>query len=262
MSLDDHFIFIFSLEPSELCSNFRFASTNFQTVQTPERVASFVLWKNMMGLFYSTGVGAYPFDVLRANADYFASAIVSLYGWLTGKWLELIHKNWVEIEGPPLSEMRKKVLGTFEHVTEPPVDDQDNEPFKKMTTLLILSLKHQSLARALDDYHACLSKANPDFYLYAYRAVENIRSHFGAGDDDDAKKKAWNAMNKALGREQKDYAELVEAARESRHANILGAVIEERNAQRQLKFVSSLIGDFIRYLDASKLDSPSNASRI
>ena len=222
------------------------------------------LMKSMMGLLYSTGVGAYEFDVLRANAHYFASLVVSWYGWLTGKSLELIHRNWVEIEGPPLIEMRKKVVGTFGQITEPPVDHQDNEPFKRMTPLIILSLKNSPLARALDDYHTCLSKGSLDFYFYAYRAVENIRSHFGTMEDDDAKKKAWNAMNTALSREQKDYAELVEAATESRHANILGAVIDEQTAQRQLKFVSSLIHDFIDYLakleHASKIDRSSGAT--
>jgi len=266
--LDDHFIFIYGLEPSELCSNFRFASVNFQTFEPTERVASFVLWKNMLGLLYSTRVGAYEFDVLRANADHFAKTIVSWHGWLTRTSLELIHRNWVEIEGPLLSQMRKKVVGTFEHVTEPPIDHQDNEPFKKMVPLIILSLKNVSLASALDDYHTCLSQVSPDFYFHAYRAVEDIRSHFGTAENEDGKKKAWNAMNKALGREEGDYEELRELAGESRHANILGAVIDHATAQRQLDFVGSLIRDFTQYLsqpksaDASKVDKASNPHEL
>jgi hypothetical protein len=76
-----------------------------------------------------------------------------------------------------------------------------------------LNLRHPALARALHDFHSCLSKNNPDFYFYAYRAVEDIRSHFGAADDDDGKRKAWFSMNKALGREEKDYKELVDLAK-------------------------------------------------
>jgi hypothetical protein len=219
----------------------------------------------MMGLFYSIGSGTYSFDILRANADYFATMIVSWYGWLTRKQLNLTHRNWVEIEGPPLTQMRKKIVGTFDDISEPPIDHQDNDPFKRMTTLIILSLRHSSLARSLDDYHACLSKVSPDFYFYAYRAVENIRSHFGTAETDNEKKKAWNAMNKALGREQKDYAELVELARESRHANILGAVIGQDSAQKQLSFVGALIGSFVTYLsaltDASEVDEQKDATK-
>jgi len=133
-----------------------------------------------------------------------------------------------------------------------------------MIPLILLSLKHSPLARALDDYHTCLSKSSPDFYFYAYRAVENIRSHFGAAEDDDAKKRAWNAMNNALGREQRDYAELVELARESRHANILGEVIGQETAHKQLDFVGALIGAFVNYLSApdhaSQFDKPKDAS--
>lgn len=258
--IDDHFIFIYDLEPSEWCSNFRFTSENFQTFESPERIASFSVWKSMLVLFYGTAVGAYPFDVLRERAHYFATTVVTCYGWLTRKHLELILRNWVEIEG----QVRKKVAGTFQNTSSPPIDHADNEVFKKIVPLIVLSLKNPSLARALHDYHACLSKINPDFYFFAYRAVENIRSHFGAAEDDEGKRKAWDNMNKALGREQKDYRELVELAKQSRHANILGAVIDRETAQRQLNFVGSLIGAFMRYLsksnNASKLDSKKNPS--
>jgi hypothetical protein len=91
--IDDHFIFIYELEPSELCTNFRFASPNLQRADLPE-TASFSVWKNMLVVFYAIHTGAYPFDVLRERAHYFATIVVSCYGWLTGKPLELVRKNW------------------------------------------------------------------------------------------------------------------------------------------------------------------------
>jgi hypothetical protein len=79
---------------------------------------------------------------------------------------------------------------------------------------------------------------------------------------DDEKRKAWDSMNKALNRDKKDYTELVEFAKESRHANKLGETIDQETAQRQVDFVGSLIVAFIKYLSEpehpSELDNKRN----
>ncbi len=254
--LDDHFIFIYELEPYEVCTNFRFDSGNLHRADLSE-VASFSVWKNMLVVFYAIHSGAYPFDALREKAHYFATIVVSCYGWLTRQPLELVRKNWVEFETE--GQARKQIAGTFQNISDPPVGHPDNEVFKKIVPLIPLNLGNIALARSLNDYHSCLSKVNPDFYFYAYRAVENIRSHFEAGEGDDERRKAWDSMNKALNREQKDYKELFDLAKQSRHANILGAVIDSETAQRQIDFVGSLLHAFTEYLSdsthASKLES-------
>jgi hypothetical protein len=256
--IDDHFIFIYELEPSELCTNFRFDSPNLQRADLPE-TASFSVWKNMLVVFYAIHSGAYAFDVLRERAHYFATIVVSCYGWLTRNPIELVRRNWVEVETE--GQARKKIAGTFRNISDPPVDHPDNEVFKKIVPLIPLNLGNIALARALNDYHSCLSKVNPDFYFYAYRAVEDIRSHFGAGEGDDERKKAWDSMNKALSREQKDYKELFDLAKQSRHANILGAVLDRETVQRQVNFVGSLLSAFIEYISLSSHVSKPDSSQ-
>src|SRR5208283_2568211 len=117
--IDDYFIFIYDLEPSEWCSTFRFESPNFHRADLAH-TASFSLWKNMLVVFYAIPSGAYPFDVLRARVQYFATIIVTCYGWLTGKPLELIQKNWVEVETE--GQVRKRIAGTFQNISEPPIE--------------------------------------------------------------------------------------------------------------------------------------------
>ena len=256
--VNDHFIFIYGLEPSELCSNFRFDSGNFWTLESPVRIASFSVWKSMLVVFYGTIVGKYSFDGLSEEAHYFATAIVTCYGLFTGKPIQLTRKNWVGVEG----QTTKTIAGTFQNPSNPPTNHTDNDVLKRIATLMPLILKTPPLARALQDYHSCLSKVDPDFYFYAYRAVEDIRSYFGATENDDERRNAWNSMNKALNREKKDYTELFDFAKESRHANKLGEVVDQEAAQKQVTFVGSLIVAFIKYLSESnhpsKLDSPKN----
>jgi hypothetical protein len=206
----------------------------------------------MLVLFYATTIGAYSFDVLRERAHFFATTIVSCYAWLTGKPLELIRKNWVEVQG----SVPKQVAGTFQSISDPPINHPDNEVFKKIVPLIPLGFRNMPLVRALHDYYACLSKVDPDFYFYAFRAVEDIRSYFGADEDDNERKKAWRRMNEALGREESDYKELVEAAKEVRHGNMPGALIGAENAQKHLRFVSLLIGDFAEYLTKPSIPKP------
>jgi hypothetical protein len=200
----------------------------------------------MLAIFYRTVNGTETFEVIREQAQYFATAIITCFGFLTAKHLHYAPRNWVEFQGPA----SKIVVGRFESFREPPLDHADNDTFKKIAILMPLILNNPPLARALDDYYSCLSKTNPDFYVYAYRAVEDIRSHFGASEEDDERKTAWENMNKALNHNKKDYAELVKFAKEYRHANKLGESIDPETAQRQVTFVASLIDAFVKYLSS------------
>lgn len=85
--------------------------------------------------------------------------------------------------------------------------------------------------------------------MFAYRAVEDIRSHFDPSLDDAGRKKGWNLMNAALGRKEEDYRELVSLAEKYRHGNMLGEPIDQKLAEKQIKFVSSMITDFIKTLN-------------
>jgi hypothetical protein len=142
----------------------------------------------------------------------------------------------------------KTVVGKFEFYSVPPMDDQETKTFEQIAMLMPLILNNPPLARALDDYYSCLSKDDPDFYVYAYRAVEDIRSHFGAPENDDERRVAWNRMNEALNHDKRDYDELKGFAETYRHANKLGENVESDTAQRQVNFVGSLIDEFVKYL--------------
>lgn len=269
----DNFIFIYDLEPAEWCSNFRFNSQPIWKAGSPSRSASFAVWQNMLSVSYHILDVTEPLDgiqifkVARADAHSFATAVISCFGFLRAKHLEYSLRNWVEFVVPSLAT--KIVVGKSEAYSEPPIDHTDNQAFEKIATLMPLILNNAPLARALDDYYSCLSKTSPDFYVFAYRAVEDIRSHFGASDDDKQRIAAWNEMNKALNRKKENYDELKGFAEKYRHANMLGEVIDHESAQKQVSFVGSLIHDFIEYLSAistaadhpSKLDSETNPSK-
>jgi len=241
-----HFTFICELEPATLCSNFRYDSRPFWTEKAPIRVASFSVWQNMLAVFYHTVKDEQSFDSINAEAHYLATAIIACYGFLKKTALEYSSKNWVEFQAD--ATKTKIIVGRFEEGIEPPVSHPDNDVFKQIEALMPLILSNRTLARSLHDFYSCLLNMNPDFYFYAYRAVEDIRSYFGAAENDKEKVLAWNSMNKALNHEEKDYKELVNLARESRHANKLGEVIDPEIVERQIVFVQSLIDGFIQYL--------------
>lgn len=243
-NLNDRFIFLYELEPSELCDNFRFDTKPVWTADYPPRNASFAAWQNMLAVFYNVQRGTKNFEGVRGEADYIATGIITSYSFLTGKVLGYSPRNWVEFETD--SPISKAIVGKFGR-SQPPVGHKDNEILEQVAKLMALILQNAPLARALDDFRSCLSKTDPDFYVFAYRAVEDIRSHFDSSKDSD-RKQAWNRMNKALNRKEEDYSELVGYAEQYRHAKGLGETIDPKDAQRQVTFVGSLISDFIKHL--------------
>jgi hypothetical protein len=203
----------------------------------------------MLDVLYSVRHGTKNFEDVRGEAHYFATAIITSISFLKGKALEYSLRNWIEFDIE--SEAKKIVVGRFDSYSEPPVDHDDNQTLKNTADLMPLILKNPPLARALHDFHSCLSKSNPDFYVFAYRAVEDIRSHFDSSKDETDRKLAWNKMNEALKRKEDDYRELVGFAEQYRHTNMLGAAFDSDNARKQLAFVGSLISDFIQYIKRS-----------
>lgn len=242
----DDFLFLYDLEPSELCSNFRFDSGSVWTGGSPVRELSFSLWQSMLAVCYSVHSGTKSFDGVRGEANYFATAIVACYSYLTRKVLEYSQRNWVEFELQ--SPATKIIAGKFAPYGQPPLEHADNLPFKDIAKLAPLIINTPPLARALHDFYSCLSENSPDCYVFAYRAVEDIRSHFDPTPDDEERKKGWNVMNTELGRKKEDYEELKGLAEKYRHNNMLGEPIDPSTTQKQVEFVRSLIRDFITLL--------------
>ena len=112
-----------------------------------------------------------------------------------------------------------------------------------------LILNTPALERSLHDFYLCSSRLDSDFFLYAYRAVEDIRLFFGSDDDP---KKIWPIMNAALGRKESDYTELVQMSKDSRHSNLLAESVDKAIAKRNFDFVRLLIKSFIEYLLSSQ----------
>jgi len=266
---DDNFLFIYELDPARFCANFRFDSGSYVRNIIPPRNASFSVWQEMLVIFYRIEKGKLAFDLISNDAQSIVTAVVSAYAYFTGKPFRFTRRNWVEFEGIS----RKTVVGKADQLIEPELNHPDNRPFKDIDQLMALVLNNAPLARALDDFYSCLSKVNPDFYFYAYRAVEDIRTHFDSAELDDERKKGWDAMNKALNREKQDYDQLKRFAETHRHTNMLGEQVDKDVASRQVLFVRSLIDDFIAYLrilelthafqptDALKVDNSPHASR-
>jgi hypothetical protein len=243
----DVFLFLYDLEPSEFCTNFRFDSGSVFTYGSPVRELSFSVWKNMLTIGYSIHKGKESFEVAAPEANYFAAAIVACYSFLTMKLLEHSLRNWVEFE---MSSPASKIVAGTLTASDPPITHADNDTLKEAARLMPLILNNPPLARALDDFYSCLSRNNPDFYVFAYRAVEDIRSHYDPTPDEKSREKGWNVMNKALGRKKEDYEELFVLSTQGRHKNLLGEEVNAESVDKWLKFVSSLIRDFIRNLSS------------
>jgi hypothetical protein len=241
--LVDDFLFLYELEPYESCLNFRFDSGTVCTYGSPLRELSFSLWKNMLAIGYCVHKGTERVEVARGEAHYFATAIIASYGFLTSQALQYSIKNWVEFEAPTPAD---KIIAGNLSATEPPTNHEDNEPLKQVATLMPLVLNNPPLLNALDDFHSCLLNLNPNFYFYAYRAAEDIRSHFQESEKD--VELAWNKMNAAVNHKKEDYKDLAELSTKFRHGNRLGEAIDQKSVQTQAEFVHALIDAFISYL--------------
>jgi hypothetical protein len=142
-----------------------------------------------------------------------------------------------------------RVVGRSGGHGSPDKNHKANDPFKEIDQpLLRLILNTPALRRAIHDFYLCSSRLDSDFFVYAYRAAEDIRSHFGPSETDAEKKRAWNAMNQALGQQEADYSELVRLSKDSRHSNLLEEPIDPAIAKRNFDFVRSLILSFVQYL--------------
>jgi hypothetical protein len=248
---NDMFLFIYELEPSALCSNFRHDSAPFGRSAPPPLGVQFSAWQDMLAVYYATVKGAYQFEAISNHAHSTVTSIIASYAFFTGKPLRFTRRNWIEYQG----SLTNIVIGKSEGIGYPDPNHKDNRPFKELNNLMPLILNNAALAAALDDFYSCSSRTDPDFYFYAYRAVEDVRAHFGSSGEDKERVKAWNSMNEALNRKEEDYDELKRFAEKYRHANVLGESIDRENAERQVLFVHSLIADFVKYLE-SKAKAP------
>ena len=240
---NDTFLFIYELDPAIVCSNFRHDSDPFTQANPPLNVR-FSVWQEMLAISYNTVKGAYEFDSISAHAHSTVNAIMATYAFFTMKPLQFTRRNWIEYEG----SLKNLVIGKFEAVGNPDASHADNQPFKELNSLMPLILNNTALAGTLKDFYSCSSRTDPDFYFYAFRAAEDIRSYFVSSEDGQETKPAWKRMNEALGREEKDYATLKELGTKSRHRNLLGESIDQGIAYANVLFVQSLISDFIKYL--------------
>jgi hypothetical protein len=247
--MNRNFAFIYELEPAAFCSNLRCDSSPFWTTSSPIRSVSFSFWQNMLVVFYRTGEDQH-FEAINAEADYIATAIVACYGFVQDIALRYSPRNWVESQGT----ISKTIVGTFEEGIHPVLERRENEALKKVAGLMSLVLSNPPLIRSLQDFYSCLLSVNPDFYFYAYRAIEDIRSHFQDSEDEKDRSVAWRKMNAALKHEEKDYAALKRLSERYRHGNRLGEGIDPESVEEQRAFVRVLIGEFIAYLSKPTAD--------
>lgn len=250
----DSFLFIYEIDPAVACTNFRYDSNQFVQRETPLTV-QFSLWQEMLAVSYNTEKELYQFDAMRDHAHSTVTSIVASYAFFTRKSLRFTRRNWIQYQG----SLTKLIIGKFESYTAPVLDHADNKPFKELNLIMPLILSNAPLAAALQDFYACSSRTDPDFYFYAFRAAEDIRSYFESPEDGKATKPSWNRMNEALGRKEQDYGELVELGAKSRHRNILGESVDSATANSSVLFIHSLIADFIKYLDTKTKASMAEA---
>lgn len=251
----DNFLFIYELDPSLACTNFRYDSNQYGQANNP-LTCQFSVWQEMLAVTYNAEKELYYFDSISEHAHSTVASIVAGYAFFTGKPLKFSRRNWIQYQG----SLKKLVIGKFENYVAPILGHADNKPFKELNRIMHLILSNTALAGALKDFYSCSSRTDPDFY-FAYRATEDIRSHFVSPEDEEETKPSWDRMNEALGRKEQDYATLKNLATQSRHRNILGESIVQDTANKAVRLAHSLIADFIKYLEIKEQTAKDTISR-
>lgn len=239
------FTFIYEIQPSPLCSNLLYNSKPFGRNDAHPRIVQFSILQDMLNIFYHDPNAGSDFEALAKQVDSVVALVLAAYAYFTGKPFQFTRKHWVEFKASVGGNI---LVGKSNIVSYPDLKHADNKPFSAIDELMPLFLNNPPLARALRDLYACSSRVDPDFYFYAYRSVEDIRSYFGSTDTDEERIASWDAMNKALGRKKADYDELVELSKQSRHMNMLDETVNRETATRNFVFVRSLIETFISFL--------------
>ncbi len=235
-------IFIYRLTPANLCTNFKHGSATYAKKKAGS--FSYAVWQDMLTLTYRTLRRDAKFDEISRQADFVVRVIISGWTFFARESIEYTRTNWVEFTGIS----RDIVVGKSDAESYPEDNHPDSKPFVELEKVFAILFNNAPLRRALDDFRSCLAEVSPDLYFYAYRAVENVRSHFQTSETDEDRQESWNKMNTSLNRKEEDYRELVELSKKYRHNNPLEDVIDSEIASRQFTFAHSLIEDFIAYL--------------
>jgi hypothetical protein len=243
------YVFIYTLVPENRCYNLRYESGNYfsENFQAEFRLS---VWQSMLLIYYLDKSGV-TFEIVRRRAELFVRMLMMGRAFFNSaqRPLDYYPTHWVEL--PPQSQ--RVVVGNISNEPNPDMQHPENKSFVEAERILPLVSEHASLRRALEDFVSSISNASPDAYFYAYRAIENVRSHFQKSGRDEERKLAWNAMNIALNCRKEDYDELVRLSEKHRHAKV-DEQIDPITASRQLEFVRVILDRFIKYLEAGHTD--------
>ncbi len=241
------FILVYKLTPEIECRNFCYKTTQYHS-DNFDADFSYGIWQDMLTVYYQCGKRVGDFQLASRRAELLVKMLLSGSALYRPRPIEHALTTWFEYDGKLESRI---VVGKIEE-THPDSEHADNESFKKSETILLLVSAHSSLRRALDDFHSCIAEISPDLYLFAYRAIEDVRSHFEKTVGKDDRKAAWESMNKSLSYKKEDYDELVTLSEKYRHSNALEEPVDPSVAKRQISFVQDVIIRFIQYLQLSR----------
>jgi hypothetical protein len=189
------YIFIYRLVPENRCNNLRYESENYLSENFAAEFR-LLIWQNMLTIHYVDKAGV-TFEIARRRAHLFVKMLMTGRAFFNfaERPLDYHPTQWVEFQ----PQIQRVVVGNIGHEPNPDFDHPDNRSFVESEKILPLISEHASLRRALEDFISSISEASPDCYFYAYRAIEDVRSHFQESDEDRDRKSAWNTMNSSLG---------------------------------------------------------------
>src|SRR3972149_10690963 len=115
------------------------------------------------------------FEIARRRAHLFVKMLMMGRAFFnfSERPLDYYPTQWVEFQ----PQIQRVVVGNISHEPNPDTQHPDNKSFSESEKILPLVSEHASLRRALEDFVSSMSEASPDAYFYAYRTVEDIRSH-------------------------------------------------------------------------------------
>lgn len=237
------FILAYRLIPEKECRNLRYQSAVYRSGNFNADF-SYGIWQDMLTVYYQCSRADGDFQLVSRRADLLVRIFLSGYAFYALRSIGYVLTNWFEYDGKLANRI---VVGKIEE-SHPDPDHADNGPLKESEAILPLVSEHASLRRALDDFHSSVREVSPDLYVFAYRSIEDVRSHFENSTVKDDRKVAWERMNECLGYKKEDYGELVTLSERYRHSNALEEPVDPSVAQRQIGFVRGVIIKFIQYL--------------
>lgn len=244
------YIFIYRLAPENRCTNLRYESENYFSENFAAEFR-LLIWQDMLTIHYKDKARV-TFEIARRRAHLFVKMLMMGRAFfnVSERPLDCYPTQWVEFQ----PQIQRVVVGNISHEPNPDTQHQDNKSFIESERILPLVSEHASLRRALEDFVSSMSEASPDVYFYAYRAVEDIRSHFQVSDEDVDRKTAWNTMNSILGYRKEDHDELVRLSEKHRHGKV-DEFVDPVTASKHLSFVRGILERFIRYLAAEQVNA-------